>query len=113
MNILGLISQLIGIKTLRLTDSTPAKQKSKSAAKTPSRRPKVAIDKSIIPPSELAGRSPVAPGTSKKSTAGSSMSRKKPKVGSPEGSAVDPPIAVKEVAPLLFRRNLLLHRSKS
>jgi hypothetical protein len=80
-------------------DSTPAKQKSKSTAKTPSRRPKVAMDRSIIPPSELAGRSPVAPGTSKKSAAGSSKSRKKPKVGSPEGSAVDPSIAVKEVAP--------------
>jgi hypothetical protein len=80
-------------------DSTPAKQKSKSAAKTPSRRPKVAMDRSIIPSSELAGRSPVAPGTSKKSAAGSSKSRKKPRVGSPEGSAVDPSIAVKEVAP--------------
>uniref|UniRef100_A0A2N9J1V2 Aminotransferase-like plant mobile domain-containing protein n=1 Tax=Fagus sylvatica TaxID=28930 RepID=A0A2N9J1V2_FAGSY len=80
-------------------DSTPAKQKSKYAAKTPSRRPKVAMDRSIIPPSELAGRSPVAPGTSKKSAAESSKSRKKPEVGSPEGSAVDPSIAVKEVAP--------------
>ena len=55
-------------------DSTPAKQKSKSAAKTPSRRPKLAMDRSIIPPSELAGRSPVAPGTSKKSAVGSSKS---------------------------------------
>ena len=81
------------------SDSTPVKQRSKSTAKTPSRRPKVAMDRSIIPPSELAGRSPVAPGTSKKSAAGSSKSRKKPKVGSPEGSAVDPSIAVKEVAP--------------
>ncbi len=80
-------------------DSTPAKQKSKSAAKTPSRRPKVAMDRSIIPPSELAGRSPVAPGTSKKSAAGSSKSRKKAGVGSPGGSAVDPSIAAKEVAP--------------
>ena len=55
-------------------DSSPApsKQKPKSAAKTSSKQPKVAMDMSIIPPSELGGRSPVAPGTSKKSTVGTS-----------------------------------------
>ena len=54
--------------------SSPAasKQKPKSVAKTSSKQPKVAMDMSIIPPSELRGRSPVAPGTSKKSTVGTS-----------------------------------------
>jgi hypothetical protein len=42
------------------------KQGSKSTAKTPSRRLKVTMNRSIIPPSELGDRSPVAPGTSKK-----------------------------------------------
>jgi hypothetical protein len=57
------------------------------------------MDRSIIPPSELVGRSSVAFGTSKKFAAGSSKTRKKLGVGSLEGSAADPPIPVKEVAP--------------
>uniref|UniRef100_A0A2N9IU29 Aminotransferase-like plant mobile domain-containing protein n=1 Tax=Fagus sylvatica TaxID=28930 RepID=A0A2N9IU29_FAGSY len=67
--------------------SSPAasKQKPKSAAKTSSKRPKVAMDMSMIPPSELGGRPLMAPGTSKKkSAAGTSKSQKKP--------AVDPPV---------------------
>jgi hypothetical protein len=87
-------------------DSSPAivKQKSKSAAKTPSRRPKVAMNRSIIPPSELGDRSPIAPGTSKKSAAGSSKTRKKLNVGSPEGSAVDPSIPSKEAVSSAVRK---------
>jgi hypothetical protein len=87
-------------------DPSPAnvKQKSKSAAKTPSRRPKVAMDRSIIPPSELGDRSPIAPSTSKKSAAGSSKTRKKLDIGSPEGSAVDPSIPVKEAVSSATRK---------
>uniref|UniRef100_A0A2N9I0U6 Aminotransferase-like plant mobile domain-containing protein n=1 Tax=Fagus sylvatica TaxID=28930 RepID=A0A2N9I0U6_FAGSY len=46
--------------------SSPAasKQKPKSAAKTSSKRPKVAMDMSMIPPSELGGRALMAPDTS-------------------------------------------------
>ena len=80
------------------------KQKSKAAAKTPSRRPKVAMNRSIIPPLELGDRSPIAPGTSKKSVTGSSKTRKKLDVGSPEESAVDPPIPAKEAASSAVRK---------
>ena len=87
-------------------DSSPTtvKQKSKSAAKTPSRRPKVAMNKSIIPPSELGDRSLITPGTSKKSVAGSSKTRKKLDVGSPEGSSVDPSIPSKEAVSSVVRK---------
>jgi hypothetical protein len=63
-----------------------SKQKPKSEAKASSKRPKVAMDMSMIPPSELGGRALMAPGTSKKkkSAAGTSKSQKKP--------AVDPPV---------------------
>ena len=92
-------------------DSSPAasKQKPKSAAKTFSKRPKVAMDMSIIPPSKLGGRSPVAPGTSKKSAVGTSKAQKKLVVGSQGKPTEDTSIPSKETCSLLpFGRNLLL-----
>uniref|UniRef100_A0A2N9F9W3 Aminotransferase-like plant mobile domain-containing protein n=1 Tax=Fagus sylvatica TaxID=28930 RepID=A0A2N9F9W3_FAGSY len=56
------------------------------------------------PRGELGDRSPIAPGTSKKFVAGSSKTRKKLDVGSPEGSAVDPPIPVKEAVSSATRK---------
>jgi hypothetical protein len=83
-------------------DSSPAasKQKPKSAAKTTSRRPKVAMDMSMIPPSELGGRPLMAPGTSKKkSAARTSKSQKKPVVGSLVNPTEDTSIPSKETEP--------------
>jgi hypothetical protein len=62
--------------------STTVKQKPKSAVKTPSKRPKVAMSRSMIPLSELGDRSPIAPGTSKKSAVETSKTQKKLDVGS-------------------------------
>jgi hypothetical protein len=79
--------------------SSPAasKQKPKSAAKTTSKRPKVAMDMSMIPPSELGGRPLMAPGTSKKkSAAGTSKSQKKPAVGSLVNPTEDTSLPSKE-----------------
>uniref|UniRef100_A0A2N9FUA4 Aminotransferase-like plant mobile domain-containing protein n=1 Tax=Fagus sylvatica TaxID=28930 RepID=A0A2N9FUA4_FAGSY len=79
--------------------SSPAasKQKPKSAAKTTSKRPKVAMDMSMIPPSELGGRPLMAPDTSKKkSAAGTSKSQKKLAVGSLVNPTEDTPLPSKE-----------------
>jgi hypothetical protein len=87
-------------------DPSPAtvKQKSKSAAKTPSKRPKVAMNMSMIPPSELGDRSPIAPGTSKKSAVKTSKAQKKLVVGSQGESAEDAPISSKETGSSAVRK---------
>ena len=47
---------------------TTLKQKSKSAVKTPSKQPKVSMNRSMASPSKLENRSSTIPGTLKKST---------------------------------------------
>ena len=83
---------------------TTVKQKSKFTTKTPSKRPKVAMNRSMILPSKLGDRSPIAPSTSKKSAVRTSKPRKKLYVGSPEESAVDPPIPSKEAVSFAVRK---------
>uniref|UniRef100_A0A2N9HL11 Aminotransferase-like plant mobile domain-containing protein n=1 Tax=Fagus sylvatica TaxID=28930 RepID=A0A2N9HL11_FAGSY len=94
-----------GEKGVRRSDSgkgasSPAasKQKPKSAAKASSKRPKVAMDMSMIPPSELGDRALMAPGTSKKkkSAAGASKSQKKPAVDPPADPTEDTSLPSKE-----------------
>ena len=75
---------------------TTVKQKSKFAVKTPSKWPKVAMNRSMASPSELGNRSPIVLGTSKKSATKTSKAQKKLDVESQEESAVDPPILPKE-----------------
>uniref|UniRef100_A0A2N9IAP6 Aminotransferase-like plant mobile domain-containing protein n=1 Tax=Fagus sylvatica TaxID=28930 RepID=A0A2N9IAP6_FAGSY len=82
--------------------SATVKPKPKSPAKTPSKRPKVAINRSMIPLSELGDRSLIALGTSKKSAVKTSKVQKKLDVGSQEESAVGPPIPSKEAVALSF-----------
>jgi hypothetical protein len=53
------------------------KQKSKSVFKTPSKRPKVAMNRSMASPSELGNRSSIALGTSKESAVETSKAQKK------------------------------------
>uniref|UniRef100_A0A2N9EG59 Aminotransferase-like plant mobile domain-containing protein n=1 Tax=Fagus sylvatica TaxID=28930 RepID=A0A2N9EG59_FAGSY len=87
-------------------DSSPAivKQKSKSTAKIPSKRPKVAMNRSMIPLSELSDRSPIAPGTLKKSAVETSKTQKKLDVGSQVESTVDPPIPLEETVSSAVRK---------
>uniref|UniRef100_A0A2N9HSJ8 Aminotransferase-like plant mobile domain-containing protein n=1 Tax=Fagus sylvatica TaxID=28930 RepID=A0A2N9HSJ8_FAGSY len=69
------------------------------SVKTPSKRPKVAMNRSMASRSELGNRSPIAPGASKKSAVETSKAQKKLDVESSEAqeeSAVDPPILPKE-----------------
>ena len=85
------------------------KQGSKSAAKTLSRRPKVVMNRSIIPPSELEDTSPVAPGTSKKSVAGSSKTHRSLMLVHQRDLLWILLFLQKRQCLLLFGRSLLLH----
>ena len=87
-------------------DPSPAtvKQKSKSAAKTPSKRRKVAMNMSMIPPSELGDRSPTAPSTSKKSAVKASKAQKKLVVGSQGESAENVSIPLQEAESSAVRK---------
>ncbi len=87
-------------------DSSPAivKQKSKPTTKTPSKRPKVAMNRSMIPFSELGDRSLIALGTLKKSAVETSKTQKKLDVGSQEESTVDPPIPLEETVSSVVRK---------
>ena len=59
---------------------------------------------SMIPPSELGDRSPIAPGTSKKSAVKTSNAQKKLVVGSQGESAEDAPISSKETGSSAVRK---------
>ena len=59
---------------------------------------------SMIPPSELGDRSPIAPGTSKKSAVKTSKAQKKLVVGSQGESTEDAPISSKETRSSAIRK---------